>query len=494
MIERILAHLPALLVVQALLAAPMCVFIRHPVATRAWAVLVCGTATVMSAHLLQRTLAEGVISYAVSDWAPPLGIELRIDLANAFLALIVTSLATVVLTFGPGSATRTLPDKREYLYYTLYLLCVTGLIGITVTGDAFNVFVFIEVTSLSSYALIALGRSRRALLAAFNYLIVGSIGATFYLIGIGLAYQMTGTLNMADMAVRLRPILDSRTGISAFGFVAIGLAIKLAMFPLHQWLPNAYTFAPSSVSAFMAATATKVSYYALVRMVFTVFGASFVFGAMHFDWLLIPAALGAMFVGSTAAIFQTNIKRMLAYSSIAQLGYMCLGLALNNVNGLAAGLMHMLNHAVTKGGLFLVVGCITYRLHSARIDDMAGLGRRMPIVAAAFVVGGMGLIGVPGTAGFISKWYLVLGALERGMWPLAVLILLSSLLAVAYVWRVIEVMYLRPPPEGVTTERAPLSMWLPAWLLIGASVYLGLDTNLTVGVAVRAARQLLGAP
>jgi multicomponent Na+:H+ antiporter subunit D len=492
--DHILAHLPPLLVALPLLAAPLCVFIRHPIATRAWAVLVCGTATVMSTHLLQRTLLEGVIDYTVSDWAPPEGIALRVDVTNALLAVVVTALATVVLTFGPGSATRTLPDKREYLYYTLYLLCVTGLIGITVTGDAFNVFVFIEITSLSSYALIALGRSRRALIAAFNYLIVGSIGATFYLIGIGLAYQMTGTLNMADMALRLSPILDSRTGISAFAFVAIGLSIKLALFPLHQWLPNAYTFAPSSVSAFMAATATKVSYYVLVRMVYTVFGAGFVFGAMHFDWLLIPAALAAMFVGSTAAIFQTNIKRMLAYSSIAQLGYMSLGLALNNVNGLSSGLMHMVNHALTKGGLFLIVGCISYRLSSARIEDMAGLGRRMPLVGAGFVVGGLGLIGVPGTAGFISKWYLVLGALDKGYWPLAVLILLSSLLAVAYVWRVIEVMYLRPAPAGATTEPTPLSMWLPAWLLIGASVYFGLDTNLTVGIATRAARQLLGTP
>ena len=450
--NHVLQNLPALMVALPLIAAPLCLFIRHPVVTRWWAVLVCGLATVMAVHLLGRTLHEGVISYAVSDWAPPLGIELRLDVTNAFLAVIVTAMATIVLTFGPGSPTKTVPDHREYLYYALYLLCMTGLLGITVTGDAFNVFVFLEITSLSTYTLVALGKSRRALLAAFNYLIMGSIGGTFILIGIGLMYQMTGSLNMADIAARLPDVVHSRTGISAFGFIAVGAAVKLAVFPLHQWLPNAYTFAPSSVSAYVASTATKVAYYVLVRMIFTIFGAAFIFGSLHFDWILMPAALLAMFVGSTAAIYQTNIKRLLAYSSIAQVGYMCLGLSLHNVDGLAAGLMHIANHAMMKGGLFLVVGCISYRLNSARIEDMAGLGRRMPITSAAFVVGGLGLIGVPGTAGFVSKWYLVLGALDRGMWPLAIAILVSSLLALAYVWRVIEVMYLRPPPPGAVAE------------------------------------------
>ena len=492
--KHLLENLPPIMVALPLIAAPLCLFIRRPMLTRLWAVLVSGLTTSIAIHLLFRTLHEGIISYAVGDWAPPLGIELRIDAANAGLAVIVTAMATIVLTFGPGSATRTVPDEHEYLFYALYLLCMTGLLGITVTGDAFNVFVFLEITSLSTYTLVGLGKSRRALLAAFNYLIMGSIGGTFILIGIGLLYQITGTLNMADIAKILRVVEPTRTEVSAFGFIAVGAAIKLAVFPLHQWLPNAYTFAPSAVSAYVASTATKVAYYVLVRFTFTIFGAAFVFGTLHFDWILMPAALMAMFVGSTAAIYQMNIKRLLAYSSIAQIGYMSLGLSLNNVNGLAAGLMHLANHAMMKGGLFLVVACITYRINSARIEDMAGLGKRMPLTAAAFVVGGLGLIGVPGTAGFISKWYLVLGALEKGWWPIAVLILLSSLLAVAYVWRVIEVMYLRKPPEGSTVERAPASMWVPAWVLIGASVYFGLDSHLTAGIALTAARHLMGVP
>ena len=189
---------------------------------------------------------------------------------------------------------------------------------------------------------------------------------------------------------------------------------------------------------------------------FHVFGAAFVFNVLHFDAILKPLSLVAMFVGSIAAIYQTNIKRLLAYSSIAQIGYMTLGLSMNNLNGLSGGLVHIFNHGVTKGGLFLVVACITYRIHSSTINDMSGLGRRMPITMGAFVVGGLSLIGIPASAGFVSKWYLVLGAFDNGEWWIAIFILLSSLLAVGYVWKVIEVAYFRPAPEGEPCE-APMS-------------------------------------
>jgi multicomponent Na+:H+ antiporter subunit D len=217
------------------------------------------------------------------------------------------------------------------------------------------------------------------------------------------------------------------------------------------------------------------------------------FGVMPLDTILLVLAVIAMFAASAVAIFQTNLKRMLAYSSVAQIGYMILGISFANVNGLSAGIIHLFNHALMKGGMFLALGCIFYRIASVNINDMAGMGRRMPWTMGAFVVGGLGLIGVPLTVGFISKWYLVLGALERGWWFAAALVLLSSLLAVVYIWRVVEVAYLKPVPEDAPAiEDAPPAMLIPTWILIGASVYYGINTDLTVSVAKQAAQQLLG--
>jgi multicomponent Na+:H+ antiporter subunit D len=354
------------------------------------------------------------------------------------------------------------------------------------------VFVFLEISSLASYTLISLGKGRRALRAAFSYLVMGTVGGTFFLIGVGLLYQATGTLNMADLAERLPASFGARSVVVSFAFLTVGIGIKLAVFPLHQWLPNAYSHAPARVSAFLAATATKVSFYLLLRVFFGIFGVTYVFGTLRAQNLLIPLSLLAMFVGSVAAINQTNIKRLLAYSSIAQIGYMTLGLSMASVDGLTGGIVHLFNHALMKGGLFLVVACVGYRLGSDRVEDWSGVGRRMPWTMAAFVVGGLSLIGVPGTVGFVSKWYLVLGAINRGWTLVAPLILLSSLLAVVYVWRIIEIAWFRQAPAGAKREEAPLSMLVPTWVLIGATLYFGFHTDLTVGVARQAAQALLG--
>ena len=486
-------HLPALQVVIPLLCAPICMLVRYR--DWSWIVALFGSwaSLAIAWVLLQQVIATGTISYHMGNWAPPLGIEYRIDLVNAFVLLIVSAIAAVVTPYARESLRTEFGSNRIYMFYTAYMLCLCGLLGVTITGDAFNLFVFLEISSLASYVLIAMGRDRRALTAAYQYLVLGTIGATFIVIGIGLLYAETGTLNMVDLAKRLADQPLSRTIGASFGFLVVGISLKLALFPLHLWLPNAYTYAPSVVSAFLAATATKVAVYVLLRFLFTVFDVELSFGFMPLDTMLFVLAVIAMFAASAVAIFQTNLKRMLAYSSVAQIGYIILGISFANVNGLAAGILHLFNHALIKGGMFLALGCIFYRLATVNINDMAGIGRRMPWTMGAFVVGGLGLIGVPLTVGFISKWYLVLGALERDWWLAAALVLLSSLLAVVYVWRVIEVAYLKPVPENASKiEDAPPAMLIPTWLLIGASIYYGINTELTVGVAKQAAQQLLG--
>lgn len=488
----ILDHLPILQVVLPLLAAPLCLLLRHASRSYWLALVTSWLAFLIAVLLLRQTLAIGPLSYEIGGWAPPWGIEYRIDVLNAFVLLFVTGLGAVVATAASPSVAREIGTDRAHLFYCCFLLFETGLLGVAATGDAFNLFVFLEIASLASYVLVSLGRDRRALTAAYRYLILGTVGATFYLIGIGLLYQATGTLNFADLAERVPLLSDSRTIRAAFAFLTVGISLKLALFPLHLWLPNAYAFAPSVVTALLAGTATKVALYVLLRIFFTLFGDSFSFGAMPVEVILVPLAVAAVFVGSAAAIFEQNVKRMLAYSSIAQIGYMVLGIALATVLGLTGGIVHMFNHAVIKTALFLALACAVWRVGPPTLDAIAGLGRRMPLTMAAFVVAGMSLIGVPGTAGFVSKWYLVIGALERDWWWIALVIIAGSLLSVVYVWRIIEVAYFRPVPDGAPSGEAPLRMLVPTWALVAASVYFGIDTRYSVGVARLAAESLLG--
>jgi multicomponent Na+:H+ antiporter subunit D len=485
-------QLPILQVVIPLLAAPLCLLARD--GRLAWALSQAAAlaALAVSVALLLTVQADGPISYAIGGWAAPYGIEYRIDLLAAYVLLLISFIGAVALPYAARSAAAEVDAPRLPFFYSAWLLCVAGLLGITATGDAFNLFVFLEISSLSTYILVGLGRDRRALTAAYQYLIMGTIGATFILIGVGLLYMMTGTLNMADLAERLPALTGTRTVRAALAFLCVGISLKLALFPLHLWLPNAYAYAPSVVSVLLAATATKVAAYVLLRFVFTVFGAEFVFGAMRFDTVLLPLALVAVFSASATAIFQDNVKRLFAYSSVAQIGYIVLGISLATPLGLTAAILHLFNHALMKGALFMALGCVAYRAGAVNLDAMAGLAKRMPWTFAAIVAGGLSLVGVPLTVGFISKWYLVQAALEDGMWWVAALVLAGSLLAVIYVWRVVEAGYLRAPAADTVVREAPLSLIAPTWILVAANVYFGVNTDLTAGLAGRAAALLMG--
>lgn len=488
------AQLPVIQVVAPMLTAPLCVLLRRSKPAWILALIVTWGSLLTSVLMLRHVLAHGVLSYQLGGWPPPWGIELRIEVLNAFVLVIVSGISTVVLSAAPGSLPKEVPEERHYLFYAAFLLCMTGLLGMTSAGDAFNVFVFLEISSLSSYTLVALGPSRRALIAAFRYLMTGTLGGTFMLLGIGMLYMKTGTLNIVDLGLRLQEVGPDRTVLVALACVVVGVGVKLALFPLGLWLPNAYTFAPAEVSAFLAATATKVSYYVLARFLFLIFGVDLAFGRLHFDRILLPMALVAMFIGSLVAIYQKDLKRMLAFSSLAQVGYMVLGLTLANESGLTGGIVHLFNHALMKSGLFLALAAVVLRLGSTRIEDVRGLGRQMPWTMAAFVVGGLSLIGVPLTAGFVSKWYLVKGALDAQRPLVAGLILLSSLLAVVYIWRVVEEIYFHPAPEGRRVAEAPLSLLLPVWVLIGGTVIFGIFGSATAEVAQQAAQLLLEGP
>jgi len=489
----VITHLPILQVIIPLMAAPICLLLNRSRLVWLFSLLVSGLAFTISILLLQQVMTSGVISYELGGWQAPWGIEYRIDQLNAFLLLIISGISTVVLFAAQTSIEKEIPKNKHTYFYILYLLSLTGMLGIVATGDAFNVFVFLEISSLSAYALIAMGKNRQALWASYQYLIMGTIGATFILIGIGLMYQMTGTLNMQDLSQRLPEVAQTRTVFVSFAFVIVGVCLKLAMFPLHLWLPNAYAYAPSIVTAFFAATATKVAVYLLIRFTFSVFGLSFSFTTIPLQILFMALGLVGIFVASTSAIYQSNVKHLFAYSSIAQIGYMIVGFSLTTVAGLTATLLHMFNHALMKGAIFLALAAVIYRVGNVELKNFRGLGRQMPLTMAAIVIGGLSLIGVPLTVGFISKWYLLTALVEQGWWPIAVLILLGSMLAVVYVWRVIEVAYFKDPLDpNIKVKEAPMSFLIPIWTLVIANIYFGIDTRLSVQVAEAAAQSLFG--
>lgn len=488
-------HLPILLIVVPLMSAPLFVLIRDRMVVLGCATGVSWLTFLGSCVLLKRTMEEGTVTYSIGGWEPPYGIEYHIDTLSSFVVFFVAFIGGIVLTFARASVEREIPRGKHYLFYSTYMLCLTGLLGIVITGDLFNLFVFLEISSLSSYALISLGRSRRSLMAAFQYLIMGTIGATFLLIGIGLILQMTGSLNMRDIGERLQEAHSMRTILVAMAFLAVGVSIKMALFPLHFWLPNAYTYAPSVVSAFIAATATKVSVYILLRLIYTIFNPGFAFTKLPIDEKMMILSLVGIFGASILAVFQTNIKRLLAYSSVAQIGYMLLGIGFASEAGLTGGILHMFNHALIKGGLFMAVACFALRLGSVNLKDLSGISRRMPWTCFAVVLGGLALIGVPLTAGFVSKWYLLVAAFDAGYWPVAAAVLMSSLLALVYIWRIVEVAYFRELPESNRhVQEAPLSMLIPTYVVVGLTIVFGIWSTFPAGVAQKAALSLLGTP
>ncbi len=485
-------HLPVLEVMLPLAAAPLCALLRRP--SLAWGLATASAifALAGSVVMLLQVFPGGVISYHLGGWAPPWGIEFRLDAFNCFVLLIISLIGALCMIYGRESVAREISQEDQPLFCSMLLLCFAGMLGVVSTGDAFNLFVFLEICSLSAYVLVAMGASRdkRALTAAFTYLLSGTIGATFYVIGLGLVYALTGTLNMADMAMRIADLGDSITLRVGFAFIITGLGLKFAVFPLHQWLPNAYTYAPSMVTAFLSGTATKAAIYVSLRFLYTIFSPAFHFEAQTLQYVFLPLGLAGIFVASVVAVFQSNIKRLLAYSSIAQVGYILVGVSFASISGLTAAILHLFNHALMKSGLFLAVGCVVYRTGGCSVSSFRGLGSKMPWTMAAFVIGGLSIIGVPATVGFISKWHLVLAALERGWWPVAFAMVAGSLLALFYFGRVIEAAYLHPAPDGATVTEAPPSMLIPLWVLTISCLALGIYSELTVSLARAAAEAL----
>ncbi|MCX9073816.1 MAG: monovalent cation/H+ antiporter subunit D family protein [Candidatus Methanoperedens sp.] len=476
-------HFPVLIIAVGLLGAfftPIIGLIRKELCSP-WASFITLLQFLISIFLLYQVLAAGNISYWLGGWQPPWGIEYAIDILNAFVLVLVAGVCFSVSIYAKKSLGFEVPGK-ELPLYTLYILLSTGMLGIVVTGDIFNLYVFLEIGSLAAYALIAVG-DRQSLMASFNYMIMGTISASFILLGIGYLYVMTGTLNMADLSERLPELYGRPVILVALALLVVGLSIKTALFPLHTWLPDAYTHAPSAVSAMLAGTFTKVGIYALIRVMFTVISPEYVIETVPVMNILSWVAAAGIVAGSVLAIAQYDIKRMLAYSSVSQIGYIILGVSMANKLAMTGGILHILSHSLMKVGLFMVAGAIIYRTGIRNIYQLKGMGKKMPFTMAAFVIGALSMIGIPPTIGFASKFYLAWGALEAENWVFVAVILLSSLLTAVYFWRIFENVYFGVHEhEEIKKDEVPLSMLLPILIFAAITLLLGLFASLPIGV------------
>jgi multicomponent Na+:H+ antiporter subunit D len=409
---------------------------------------------IISSYNISHVLQNGPLTYHFGGWFPPIGIEYVLDPLSSFVALVVNVIAFFVLWHSSGIQEREIPGK-SVPYYALTMLFLCGANGIIVTGDLFNLYVFLEIFSLAGYGLIGIGE-KQAPVASFRYLIMGTVGASFYLLGIGFLYIVTGSLNMADARNILPHIHGNPAVAAALSLIVIGMGIKMAIFPLHGWLPDAYTYAPSTSSALIAPIGTKIAAYVLIRILFFIFGVEFVSRSLPItDLIAWLSAIGIIY-GSVMAMAQNEMKRMLAYSSVAQIGYIGLGIGLANPLGYIGAVLHILNHAFMKGSLFLVAANLRRKTGQSDISKFdASLRKKLPWTMAAFTVAALSMIGLPPTAGFFSKWYLALGAIDQGKWVFLAVILVSSLLNAVYFFRILEKVYLIPPPQKTGEDLHP---------------------------------------
>ncbi|MCH2451120.1 MAG: NADH/ubiquinone/plastoquinone (complex I) [Gracilimonas sp.] len=411
-----------------------------------------GTATFFSAWGFMHLIQTGeTIRYFFGGWAPPIGIEFVYDGLAAFIVLVINAIAFLVLIHSKEISKVEFPGKK-LAYYTVSMLLMLGFNGMVLTGDLFNLYVFLEISSLSSYALIAIGE-KRAPYAAFRYLIIGTVGGSLYLLGVGFLYTVTGTLNIIDMHVMLPQVIGHSSVIAALILMIIGVGVKAALFPLHGWLPDSYTFASSTSSALIAPIGTKVAAYILFRVVLFLFGVELIDHQLPVTTIIgIFAGIGILY-GSIMAIAQSEMKKMLAYSSVSQIGYIIMGLSLANPFGFIGAVLHILNHAMMKALLFLVSGSIRLKEgHSLITKFDNSYRKKYPWTMAAFTTAAISMVGLPPLAGFFSKWYLALGTIDNSNWLLLAVILISSLLNAVYFFRILEKIYLNNPDTESTEE------------------------------------------
>jgi len=437
---------------------------------------------VVSTLLLPRVLESPVI-VSVGGWRPPFCINLVAGPVGILFSIVIALVGLLVSIYALDYIKEGATEK----YHMLYLSLLTGATGVVLTGDIFNLFVFFEILCISSYALVAYLRDKAGIESAVKYLIQGAVGSSLLLIGIGLLYGVFGTLNMADIAQNI----NSVSPISVFVpmvLIITGLGVEAAIFPLNAWLPDAHSSAPSSISAILSGIAIEVGLYAVVRVIFTIFGASSILPFLALLGIL------TLLVGEMCAFSQNNIKRMLAYSSIGQIGLILFALAIGTSYGVTGGLFQLVSHTLSKALLFLTAGYMIYQAGSMEISALEGMGKKMPLTCLAFTIGAFSLVGLPPFIGFPSKFLVVRAALatkETFLFVLIGLALLGTVIEGAYFFRVVQVLYFKAEKPNPPSKDAPVAALIPMFIFVVLIVIVGVYPKLLTDVLNSAASELL---
>ena len=427
--------------------------------------------------------------YHLGGWPTPVGIDMRLDALATLLLLIVSIVGLAVSIYSIDYMRRF--TARSH-FYSLFLLMVTGMNGVILAGDLFNLYVFLEVAAIASYSLVAFGCAHEELEASFKYIVLGSLSSALILTAVALVYGITGTLNLAHIAARIAESGKDTPLLLAFGLLICGFSFKAALVPFHAWLPDAHPAAPAPVSAMLSGVLIKaIGIYVLARLAFNVFGiADNELGLLR--WL----GLLSMVAGGILAAGQKDIKRLFAYSSISQVGFMVLGLGLGTPLGLVGGLYHMVNHALFKSLLFLNAGTIEYTTGTRKLKKLGGLNRELPVTAATSLIGSMSIAGIPPFSGFWSKLIIVLACVESGYYGFATAAVLVSIVTLAYQLKVQRMAFFAALPKALKgLQREPPMMALAMILLAIGCIALAFAvlTGLRDPWLVGAAQQVLTA-
>lgn len=452
-------------VILPLAAAGVLLLLRHRSDRAGWTVTIASLGlTAFLTILLVSELRRGAVRYEMGGIPSTYGIELVADPISSVLVVL-----TLLVVIGAVIHTRR-AGPRNSTFYSGVLLLTGGTLGIILAGDMFNLYVFLEISAIASYALIASAPSRISTYAALKYLLLGTLGASLYLLGVAYVFIATGTLNMVTASNAIAEIGYTDTVVvSSFILMAVGLAIKIALFPVHTWLADAHASAPDAVSAIVSGVLPAVAVYALARITYSVYTPGFFLQNPSFLQALLYTGILTVLAGSVFAILQRNIKLILAYSTISHMGLAIVGVALASDQAVFGATVQLFGHGVVKAALFLLAGIFALVYSAHTLEEYTGLAKRSPILAGAFTVLGISLIGLPPTVGFMGKYYIVLGALETGAWLVAAFVISSTLLSAAYIFPIINRLYFYsfagPPPDRTAMSRASLGVVVVGVLL-----------------------------
>ncbi|GBC69646.1 NADH-quinone oxidoreductase subunit N [archaeon HR01] len=412
-----------------------------------------------------------------------------VDLLSIYVALIFVAVGLLAAIFSIGYI-----EERRPEFYPLLLALVTGMVGVSFSGDLVTFFIFWEMMSIASYLLVAFRyRTWEAVEASFKYLIMSASGTAAILFGISLMYGMAGTLEIEGLRMALANSMAAGEVWSyvSIAFLVTGFGVNAAMVPFHSWLPDAHPAAPSSISAMLSGVVIKTGVYAMFRIL------TWVFPAPLFDWRVALAvfAVLTMTVGNLLALLQEDIKRLLAYSSIAHIGYIVFGLSIATASGIAGGLFHVLNHALIKALLFLGAGALIHATNTRSIEELSGIGRRLPLVATCFAIGLFALAGIPGLNVFWSEFTIVTAGLAAGSiyTPLSIVMVVNILISVAYYLRLVQAIFFKPLSEVASRAHGVgVSLAIPLIVLAAAGIVIGVYPTPFLELATSVAASLAG--